>query len=354
VSLAPITLHTGLPGAGKTLNTLALVEKIGREEGVTVYFNGIPDLRVPGWVELVDATAWHTLPQNSILVIDEAQRVFRPRHTGSAVPEHVEKLETIRHQGIRLVVITQHPKLVDSNLRRLVGKHRHYVRVFGSKLVSCHEWEECKPDPDLGRTDSVKTTLAHPKHVYGWYKSAEVHTIKARIPKRLIAVLVIPLVVAGLGWFSVSHLSSFGDKDRIVKGAGVEASGSSMPTKRGPKDRLQWIADQQPRVPGYAYSAPVYDALAEPKAVPFPVGCVDSAQRCVCYTDQGTPLDLPVPDCKSIAERGFFQFWRDPSASQQRTEGRQRAPMPMEGSPEGRSGSSPLSRLAEPRPTNGA
>jgi hypothetical protein len=314
MSLAPITLHTGLPGAGKTLNTLSIVERIGREEGVTVYYNGIPDLKVPGWVELPDATLWHTLPQNSILVIDEAQRVFRPRHTGSLVPEHVSKLETIRHQGIRLVVITQHPKLLDSNLRRLTGKHRHYVRVFGSKLVSCHEWEECKPDPDTNRTDSIKTTVAHPKHVYGWYKSAEVHTIKTRIPKRLIAVLGIPLVVLGCGWFAFQNLGRFKDPDRITQGAGIaKGEGVVAPTRSsGPKPRAEWIGAFQPRVPGYAWTAPAYDSLTEPKQAPFPAGCVAGKSACHCYTEQGTRLDVEPDDCARIVERGQFQFWREP------------------------------------------
>ncbi len=33
-------------------------------------------------------------------MIDEAQRVFRPRPAGSKVPDYIQELETHRHKGI--------------------------------------------------------------------------------------------------------------------------------------------------------------------------------------------------------------------------------------------------------------
>lgn len=337
MSLAAITLVTGLPGAGKTLNTLKDVRDVAEAENVPVYYSGIADLRVPGWTELEDASKWHELPPKSICIVDEAQRVFRPRHTSSSVPEHVAKLETIRHQGIRLVVITQHPKLLDANVRRLVGKHRHYVRVFGSKVVTRHEWEECKPDPDLSRSDSIRTTVAHPTEVYGWYKSAEVHTVKRKIPLRFVLALGIPLVVVVLGWFAVQNVRDLGRSDRIAKAVGVgqEAPGSTNAAGKGgsstrpasgapaaPMTASEYVAAHQPRIAGLAYTAPIYDELTKPKAAPFPAGCVLGAgsevhatrSSCRCYTDQGTRLDVPADLCLSIVDRGYFQSWRAPSS----------------------------------------
>ena len=133
-------LRTGLPGTGKTLFALADVKEWADKDKRPVYYSGIKDLKVPGWIELEDATKWPDLPANAIIIIDEAQRVFRPRHTSSAVPEHVAALETHRHKGVDLVLITQHPKLLDSNVRRLVGVHRHYVRVFGALCLALGAW----------------------------------------------------------------------------------------------------------------------------------------------------------------------------------------------------------------------
>ena len=328
MSTAAIMLRTGLPGAGKTLFTLDEVHQLAqREPDVTVYYSGIADLRVPGWVELDDATKWHELPPKSVCIIDEAQRVFRPRHTGSSVPEHVAKLETIRHQGVRLFVITQHPKLLDPNLRRLVGDHSHYVRAFGSNVVRRHAWSECYEDPDKTRTDSIVTTASHPKHVYGWYKSAEVHTVKRKVPARFVAVLVLPLLVIALGWGAFKVLNRNLDGKRIGDQVNATAPASSdkmsgQPPGRRPdpaKTAAEWVAEQQPRVAGLAHTAPVYDQLTAPRSTPHPAACMTMGGKCRCYTDQGTVLDTPKPLCESIVERGFFVAWREPAGREPRS-----------------------------------
>ena len=43
-----ITLITGLPGAGKTLFTIADVMAMAEKDNRQVYFSGIADCRVPG------------------------------------------------------------------------------------------------------------------------------------------------------------------------------------------------------------------------------------------------------------------------------------------------------------------
>jgi len=76
---------TGLPGAGKTLITLARVKELAEKENRQVYYNGITDLKLP-WIELDKGEDWYKVPPGSIVVIDEAQRVFRPRGAGAQVP----------------------------------------------------------------------------------------------------------------------------------------------------------------------------------------------------------------------------------------------------------------------------
>ena len=148
-----ITLITGLPGAGKTLYALNYVKNLSEKDNRQVYFSGINDIKLP-WIELDKGEEWHQAPTGSIVLIDECQRVFRPRGNGSAVPLHVSKLETHRHDGVDLVVITQHPMLADSNLRRLVGQHFHVVRAFGTKKATVHEFQEVKTDCDKNRSGS--------------------------------------------------------------------------------------------------------------------------------------------------------------------------------------------------------
>jgi len=66
-----IYIHTGQPGAGKTLFTLQHVKRRAESENRTVFYNGIPELNIPEWQEFTDAEKWHELPAGAIIVIDE-------------------------------------------------------------------------------------------------------------------------------------------------------------------------------------------------------------------------------------------------------------------------------------------
>lgn len=138
-----IVLITGAPGSGKTLYA---VSRLLQEsfKGRVAYVNNVRDLILPhevlsgeGDPPPPDSDVFHwfdgRVPNGAVVVIDEAQRVFRPRSATSAVPQHVARLETHRHQGLDFVIITQHPQLIDVNVRRLVGRHldvRPGVRVW--------------------------------------------------------------------------------------------------------------------------------------------------------------------------------------------------------------------------------
>lgn len=317
-----IVVHTGLPGAGKTLCTIAEVKRLSERDKRPVYYSGISDLKLP-WIELDDPTQWHTLPQGSIVVIDEAQRVFRPRHQSAAVPEYVAKLETHRHLGIDLYLVTQHPKLLDSNVRRLCGRHVHFVRAFGAQAVTRHEWGEIRDDPQA-RDDSVRTLVPYPREAFGWYKSAEVHTHRVRVPWRVLMLALLPFVIIALGYVTYRGLMRVADPERVVSNVEGVAQPKDAPGSRGgggvsareasPKSTAQWLAEQQPRVPGLAHTAPAYDAVTQAKQAPYPAACVSMGRRCSCYTQQATVLDVPESLCRSIVERGYFVPWEEPVA----------------------------------------
>jgi len=324
-----IHLHTGLPGAGKTLCTLVEVKARAEREARPVYYSGISDLKLP-WIELEKGEDWHTLPSGSIVVIDEAQRVFRPRHTGSAVPVHVSKLETHRHLGLDLYIVTQHPKLLDANVRRLVGQHVHFVRAFGANMVTRHQWGEVKDDPQ-SRDDSIKALVPYPKEAFTWYKSAEVHTHKRRVPWRVWSLVAIPVVIAGLTWVAVQSFGRWFESDRIT---GSPLVGGDSPSGQRPSRERSisadgvpsitngdWLLQRKPRVPGLVHTAPVYDAVTQPVRAPFPAVCVASAARCVCYSQQATRLGIEDGLCRRIAADGFFREFDDVPQKVERAEG---------------------------------
>lgn len=308
-----ITMITGLPGNGKTLYALQSTIERAAKENRQVYYSGIADLKIPGWIE-TDAMQWHKLPTGSIIVIDEVQRVMRPRQHGTNVPEFVAALETHRHLGVDLVLITQHPMLLDSNVRRLVGQHFHVVRKFGMQRATIHEWGAVKENADKNRDDSIRHEWTFPVDVFALYKSAELHTHKRRIPMRVWVLISLPLILGVIVWFLWVRIDPTKKKEQLQQSpqGSMMASGGGGGPARMTMTPAEYTAQFSPRVLGLAYTAPAYDKATEVTQAPYPAACVASAARCQCYTQQGTRLATTQDLCKDIAEGGFFVAWAKP------------------------------------------
>lgn len=324
-----ITLVTGLPGNGKTLYALWYVQQWAKREGRPVFYAGIKDLTLP-W-QVIDPYDWRNAPAGAIVVIDEAQRahdaeckkpLFAPCMR-NAVPAWVADLTVHRHGGVDLVLITQHPSLLDLSVRRLVDRHLHIVRKWGLQSATVHEWRECRDDCNRRRGDSSKSSWRFPREVYGWYKSAEVHTMRVRIPWRVWGMGIVVLALAGLVWFvwmrlaaqlapkapagqSMQHASP--GPMRIAGPGGDGGQGLRPPGQA--LTRYEWVAQWEPRVQGLGYTAPAYDELTKPVEVPYPAACVVMRKECRCYTQQATRLDVPEPLCRAVVDKGFFVAWR--------------------------------------------
>jgi hypothetical protein len=320
-----ITLITGMPGDGKTLYTIALVKALAEKEKRPVFYSGIRALSLP-WIQFGEPSPdpenphftvpdkWHELPAGAIIVIDEAQRAFRPRSNGSAVPEHVAKLETHRHKGHDLFLITQQPLLVDSNVRRLVGRHFHCKRKFGMQNSTVHEWSQVNSSPDQVRKDSIRHEFAFPKDLYAVYKSAEVHTHRVRIPMRFWMLILLPFLAAGLLYFAVSKLigravdplpESVKERAGVISGP-VHGPAPTVARSGGAVTPAEYIESFKPRIPELAHTAPRYDAAFDVVNVPYPAACLSMGKRCKCYTDQATVLNLSPYLCREIVAKGYF------------------------------------------------
>lgn len=330
-----IHLITGLPGNGKTLYALAFVKAMAEKQGRPVFYARINELKLP-WTQ-IDPFEWFKCPPGAIIVIDECQKardpgdpmsptLFGVRMRGAPVPEWVAALETHRHHGHDIVLITQHPMLVDSHVRRLVGLHFHVVRKFGLQSATVHEFSSVRENVDKARADSTRHDFKYPREAYTWYKSADVHTHKARIPARVWWIGVMALVFVGavywaasgwLGRITGSHESALVKSvlpDAPTKGQGLLPIAAPRSTNGNaqPVSKADYLAAHAPRVPGLAYTAPIYDEVTKPQEAPYPAACVASYSRCHCYTTQATRLDMPDELCRRIARDGFFVAWRKP------------------------------------------
>nr|WP_316644043.1 zonular occludens toxin domain-containing protein [uncultured Roseateles sp.] len=308
----PITLVTGLPGHGKTLYTLARWKDEAAKDKRPVFHNGIKELKLPGW-QVWDPKDWENLPSGAIMVIDEAQFVFPIRGRGQ--PESwIERLAVHRHLGLDFVLITQEPMNMDSFVRRLVDRHFHIVRKFGTHWATIHEFVNgVRENVAKNRKGSIRHEWRFPKALFGLYNSAEQHTAKVRIPMRVWLLLACPVVFGIAAWMAWkgTHPDSHAKFEDQAQG---QASGRPGPqTAPAPVQKnltpLQYAEQFQPRVEGLPHTAPVYDEVTKPTQAPYPAACIASKVKCGCYSQQGTKLEVPESLCRQIADGGFFVAW---------------------------------------------
>lgn len=195
-----VILITGRPGAGKTLSAVKLlIEEVlpsGRQvfadiDGLDYEGLGVGRLVQGDDDPLTACQRWHEMPEGSVIFIDECQRVFPVRNPASKVPLWVSEFETHRHKGLDVYLITQGPRLIDRHIHDLVDRHIHLFRAFGLKRSTRYEWNgiNLSPDPEQGKDNAQKENFAFPAKYFHFYKSASVHTVKARLPWKPILTL---------------------------------------------------------------------------------------------------------------------------------------------------------------------
>jgi len=299
-----ITLFTGSPGAGKTASLVDFLSKLDNSR--PLYVDGLDGLTLPHTV--VDSNNWPTeLPDGAILVIDEAQRIWRPRGSGSKVPESVAALETHRHRGIDVYLTTQAPSLIDSNVRALVGRHVH-IRDTGVFGRYWYEW----PEVSTGMTWKTcinKKRYKLPKKAFSLYTSSSLHVAPVRgIPPMLYVTGGVVLLAAVMVYFSYTAL-----KRRIMPAppavpvvAQQAAQNVSMTSPLGSQRQLDDRVDFIPRVSNKPESAPAYDHLRVITAMPVVVGAICINDACKCQTAQGTDAGLTANECAAWAKNPPF------------------------------------------------
>lgn len=317
----PISLTSGLPGAGKTLYTLwhvrqfqAREREAGRDRPVYTNINGLSESL--GWLPLEFDHQLDALPEGAIVVIDECQRWFPAGGQKREVSANERFAETHRHKGQDWFLVTQDPRNFSAHVRRLVETHRHLLRLWGKEKAKIYEWPECNENPQKGRDVSRAqvSVWKYPRDVYELYHSSTIHTVQPRFPWRQFVVPVALIVgcFGALGWWGYGQVA-----DAEAKGASVAVSGEAVPASmparqpgalqgRGdmpasPEDAARMLVPMVPGVPG---TAPLYwAAYSNIEDYPRVVGCVITANqsRCRCYTQQGTRTYVPPAACEQYA-----------------------------------------------------
>ena len=326
-----ITLVTGGTGDGKT----AMVVQMMLEEyaGRPLFVMGIQDLKidhfpvppVSEWTEEVSMpedptlTEWQfRFPENAVIIIDEAQKIYRPRHAAAKVPPEVQAFETHRHEGIDWVLITQDRMLIDANVRKLVKRHIHIWPTHLGKYRLEHP--KCFDPEDKGERDiAARSKYAPPKKVFGLYKSARAHTtVKRAIPRYVYVFGLASLAAVGFGYYAYGSIKAkvSGEPSaniELIKNPAASHHASGQPVKSSKAD---FIAALDPRLPGLYHTAPRYDEVTKPVDAPWPAACVETAAwngrpaRCRCLDQQGNDYKTTNAMCSQIAHHGIFKDWQ--------------------------------------------
>lgn len=314
---------TGANGAGKTLNTLKWVRERQLKENRPVCHNGrfepTPGGELDGWKK-IDFKDWQAEPDGTIFLIDEAHNDLPNRPAGATVPDAVKMLAEHRRRGFDFYLVTQHPQNLDSFVRRLVGPpgwHRHLKRSFGVDMVSVLEWSAVNPNCEKdgsGKTGTV-TMQAYPKEVYGWYKSASLHTGKKRIPAKVWVFVACLLLIPLLIWFASSKLLAKTEAKAAAKPA-TQASAAPQVPGLQKLTADQYIEQRSARLKDFPHTAPAYDEVTRPTVAPYPAACVQMGKVCKCYTQQATLLQVSGPVCLQIVAQGFFVDWQQTNPQQ--------------------------------------
>lgn len=354
-----ITIITGTPGNGKTAHALDLLyfQKGNMWDGLDLFVDGISDLKLPhfefpllselrasSYVPLAQvdsdeyklwdsshpqyndfkialATAKHPFElwfmwatPNSVVFIDEAQRLMRPRPAGSPVPLFIQFLEYHRHFGLHMIFVTQKERLLHSNVRMLTGQHIHLTDGWRGRHKFV--WPECKDsDSKVEKASSAHASYKLPVHVFPFYKSTvAVLTTKHKKPLYAYAFLglLVVLPVCAFLLFKIlgekyhapaapvsSSLAAASGVPSIAPASGVVVYGVAG---SAPED---FEAQFKPVVPSRPETAPAYDSLRRVVVMPQIKACIQSATDCRCYSQQGSRLpEVDAAACVLHIEQG--------------------------------------------------
>lgn len=316
----PVTLFTGLPGAGKTASLVkCIVDLHVKEPGRPIFQFGIKGLKDGLAIPLSEEQLhkWWELPQGSIICIDECQEdgtspdqpvALMPKDRG-APAAWVQHITKVRHYGMDFYLTTQSPANMSAYVRRLVDRHVHSVmRAKGVRQT--FEWPRCIDNPD-SRNEHKHGQMSFasvPKDTFDLYKSSSLHTMKVRTPRMfywLGALLVVAAVLAVVIPYRL-HKTFKPEASPLAGASSVGVRGEPVSLRR--TDYVKWIT---PRVAAMPWTAPAFDGQ-EVKAEPrlFCIAVDDG--RCHCVTEQGTAYALPADTCRMVASAGVYNPFLPP------------------------------------------
>lgn len=327
-----LTLITGVPGSGKTLYAITklLLPLLGTTVERTLddgfvkstprrFFTNINGLQVEhelidfngqwsqvakAWVHEVDPKRpnealhdkgihhWHQWAQpGDFLFLDEFQKAWPPRPNGAPVPPDIQALDTHRHMGVDMVLITQNCNNIDRHVLGLVDRHLHVRRMGNLGLAIVYEWDHASRSL-LYKNAITKQSWRYDKRVFKLYKSAELHTKQRRSMSPLVwAVAAGVIGVAVLAPTTYNRLN-----ERAFGGAKPPASAAKV--AGAPLPHAGAVAALAASAVGADFAIP---GQTPASAIKF-AGCGSFRGVCRCYDADGLRFEAKPEFCEKQLE----------------------------------------------------
>ena len=259
------------------------------------------------------------------MIVDEADYTYPVRSPSAAVPPYIKTLKELRHHGYTLILMVQHPTMIDKYVRQLVGKHIHLERkVIGTKR---YEWFRC--EEMLNATAfaaAIGSNYNPPKAAFKYYKSASKHIkFKKKLHPVFYFLLVVVAFMLYLGVPLFSKWSGYADP-KVQESAKIEQETpqskehySTITQAEKPQEMQEKAASvpefspeyYEPRVEDKPETAPIYDSVRQVRGFEQVVACIDSAKSCNCYSQQGTLVKITAKTCKKYIKDGVFNPYKE-------------------------------------------
>ncbi|AXI03061.1 zonular occludens toxin domain-containing protein [Aquirhabdus parva] len=300
-----LTLVTGVPRSGKSLFTVKkIIDLIG--EGRTVY-SDIEGLNIIGLQPAPDD--YRTTPHGSVIVYDEVQKrnIWSRKFRG--LNDIIESLQTHGHYGYDIIIITQHPKFLNTDVTAVVGEHYHVARAMNAQMSNIWLWRNAQDNP---HTKSAKREaenvflFPYPKHLFALYKSAHNHSLKKlAIPMKVINAVWMLVVVIIMIAYLYHKAFATSSTPPVAKTQAEIAKGSIVanPVKAPDSQVKQEVKDDKSDL-----------QAIENKRVAF---VIYNGGGCVAKNSYGEILPIDMLTCKQYSDHpSMLSFSRMPQPDQ--------------------------------------
>ena len=351
-----IIYHEGLPRSGKSYE--AMVEHIiptlksGRK--VFAYIAGLNFEKIAELAEitlercqelLIQLTAeqipavYEHIEKDSLVVIDELQNFF-PNVKTKLDDKMMKFVSEHGHHGLDILTMGQNLMDCHSVWRRRTERKLMFFKLSATGRENSYSWTAYQAIPQNGRdpawAKATSGTKKYDEKYFGTYKSHDDGTQnkgnyqdkRFNVFSRKSITVGIPVIftLVGIGcWYLYGYFAHPTEHIVVMKKEPQQVTSATQQNGQHSTQQAQASQSTQqqqqvdtanpinfrPRYMGHPESAPAYDSMRQIKAMPLVYACIADSDRCQCYTDQATRIDMVDGECRKHLQNTVYNPYKE-------------------------------------------